>query len=245
MQDPLALEAVDAPSDTLTIGATAAERGALLPDVLLRDLSTTPRPEVVRLAGTTVYRNRQLNVQIGSSSVTRTIYAMRTTGGIVLAVCQLTRALHRAVAQDCERIVNSIHLVQAKLLPIVPSAQYARTLQQVLARLNSARTSPERRLALARRAATQSLATRELAEAHAVAASALREAKPGIPERSLNKRLLNAMSAAADGYQTMSLGAKVENRAEYTRGRRVADRAVKVIAEALSRFGVFGYTITG
>jgi TIR domain len=243
LSNPLRLNATYSPVGTLLLGfeASATTSRALLPQDFLKRLPTTPRTELVRLGDASFFRYRRLRPK-GSSSA-ETVYALRTTVGVLLAVCTLPRAAQGAVGRDCERIVGSVQLAEAKSLPIAPDSSYASSLRQVLLKLDGARAQPERQLTDAGRSATQASAAQRLASAYTEAAGALRKAAPGPAERSAHEGLLASVNKIAEGYKSMVRGARDDDATAFTQGSETVTSATRSLTRSIAGFAAFGYTL--
>ena len=237
---PLQLSASFSPAGRLTFGMEKTTSPTLLPQSLLENRTTPPRPEVVKLAAGKFYRYSRLRQE--DSANVETVYALRTTAGVLVAVCTLPSSARGRVGRDCERIVDSAQLIDAKVLPNAPDGTYSRLLHETMDQLDSSLAPLERKLTYAEHASTQAAASQKLSSAYGHAAQVLQRASPGASERDVHERLLAALTSASKGYKEMTKGAQGQNALRFTRGSQEVTSSTRSLAKSTADFAALGYT---
>jgi hypothetical protein len=160
----------------------------------------------------------------------------------VLGTCILPpRGAERAGA-DCERILGSLALRAGSVLALGPRASYARAIDAMSSRLDSAATSAGAELQKAATPATQAAAATALARAYERAAASAKQAAPGPREQETNGAILTSLRQLAGGYSAMASAARAHSSPRFNNaGARVrAGRAA--LRRAMGQLGALGYS---
>ena len=221
---------------TLTIGTNVESGGALLPTSFLAR-AQSPVAEIVNSGPLSYYRYRGLSAFGGPSSV----YALPTSYGTIIAVCSTPGSQARAAA-GCEQVLSTVSLAAGNALQPGPDVHYARALNQVITRLNTARLSGDTHLSTASTSPQQALAANALAAAHAQAAGALAHLSPGVGGPA-NSALAVALEATAQAYSALARAAAATNVTGYRQASKAVRRANLGLTDALSQLSRLGYLV--
>jgi hypothetical protein len=238
LSDELAVAPPGGSRSVVAVGRAATTDPSLLPTTVLASLADTPTPQLVTLGDATFYR--YLNLAPRGQHVSESVYAVPTTAGTVLAVCQTPKA-DAGFASVCERIASSIRVGSQTLAPgLVPS--YASTLTAVIARLDAIRASAGRQLSKASNARVQASAAAELAAAHAQAGLVLTALRPG-PATAANSAVAAALRTTGAAYGALTSAARRANVHRYRTAAASVATANNALIAAFARLQDFGYRV--
>ncbi|MGH2869341.1 MAG: O-antigen ligase family protein [Solirubrobacteraceae bacterium] len=222
---------------TLTIGTNVESGGALLPPTFLAH-ARSPLAEIVNSGSLIYYRYRGLTA-FGRSS---TVYALPTSYGTIVAVCGARGSGTRAAAASCEQVLRTVSLTAGNTLQLGADVHYARALNQVITRLNSARASGGARLAHATASGAQAQAADALAAAHARAAAGLAHLSLGVGGPA-NSALAAALRATAHAYGALGRAAAANDAAGYGQAAKAVRSANTALSSALAELSRLGYLV--
>jgi hypothetical protein len=211
----------------------------LAPDDLGRRLGTPPpQREAVDLGAAQAFRYAGLRPR-GFGGVV-TLHVVPTTAGLTGLACHAATTASESIA-ECERIVASLEVTNAKPLDIRPSAAYARGLSSTLATLARARTSGLRRFAAVETAAGQVAPARALARTYAAAERQVARLPAPPLARRLNGLVADSMRATRRGYERIATAARSHDESGYRSARQAVRRADESLRDALRRLAGIGY----
>jgi hypothetical protein len=225
-------------SGQLILGTANSNDPTLLPSSILSALSTAPTPQVVTLGHSQFYR--YLDLTPSGASAPETIYALPTTAGIVIAVCQPNGA-GAAFMSACEQVVSTLQLSSGKVLGLGPSTTYASGFSALISKLSAARTGAEAKLASATTPAAQAKAATDLSTAYQQAASALGALSPPPAAASANASAAAALHAIASGYAALALAAKHNDHHRYASAQDAIAHGSDALSAAFSQLAKLGY----
>jgi hypothetical protein len=216
----------------LVLGTSASAGATLLP---ARFAASDPVVgQTVRLGPMWFYRFANLSQRGDPRPVS--VYALPTTAGLVLSVCRPTG---NEVTAACERILGALTL-RPGIQMLVSSPDYARSLSDVIVKLNAARVRAASQIAAARTASAQGRAESRLANAQVRAASVVAALKAG-PAEAANAALASSLKMTAEAYATMARAASQHDAAAYRAAGSSLAVASAATASALTDLKQFGY----
>ncbi len=222
----------------LLVGRTTGYPGPLPQSVITRlDLATDP--QIVKVGTLKLYRYATA-LQTGSSS--ESIYTAPTTAGTIVGICRTDGGAVKFVS-NCERALGTIRLRAGTFLPVGLTGTYARTVTTVIASLNAARASQKAELARPTNSQSAVRAARDLAAAHAAAASALLRVSAG-PASTVNASLANALQMSARAYTALALATAKKDQRAYSAARVSLARASEALRSAFAQLGQLGYRVS-
>jgi hypothetical protein len=221
------------------MGTAAKTDATLLPAGFAATLQGTPTPQTVTLGHTQFYRF--LNLTPKGAQNPETAYAVPTTIGSVVAICQ-PQGAGTTFLSNCERIIGTLQLSSASVLGLGPSSSYAAGLKTAIGKLNAQQSSAGARLASAKKAGDQARAAGDLATAFHQASSNLRKLQPGPAAASANAAIAAALASIGTGYAAMSQAAAHNNGSAYNVARRKIAGATADLRAAVNRLSQLGYT---
>ena len=232
--------AAPAPSrGVLVIGRMAPSSQSALPQSLLATLPSTVTPQIVKMDRVVFYRYPSSPARGAGAS--QSIYAMPTTAGTVIGVCRPV-ATSSAFAGDCERVLGTLRLASGQAIPLILSATYARTVNSVITRLNSVRSSAGRQLAAATTAHAQATAATLLQKADSQAASSLAHLSTGGASVA-NTALAHALLVTADAYGALAHAAAHNDSHGYSAARVDLARSNQALSLAFGQLRALGYQV--
>lgn len=222
--------------DLLMLGTSAAAGATLLPPRFVAAGSSPATEQTVRLGSMWFYRFPNLLVRGNSSPAS--VYVLPTSAGLVTSVC---RPLSNESTAACERILGALTLrpgVQA----LVSTPDYARSLSDIITKLNIARASASSQLGAAKTATAQSHVESRLASADAQAASAIANLKAG-PAQAANAALALSLKKTAGAYAAMARAASQHDAVAYRAANSSLAAAAAATGSALADLQQFGYHV--
>ena len=144
---------------------------------------------------------------------------------------------------NCERALGTIRLRAGTFLPVGLTGTYAQTVTTVIASLNAARASQGAELARPTNSQSAVRAARDLAAAHASAASALLRVSAG-PASTVNASLANALQMSARAYTALALATAGKDQRAYNAARVSLARASEALRAAFAQLGQLGYRVS-
>jgi Protein kinase domain len=241
VDNELELVAARPASGTLVMGTASSVGSTLLPAGFVSALPSLPTPQVVTLGASQFYR--YLDLMPKGATRPETVYALPTTAGAVIAVCQPT-GTSVTFMTACERVVGTLRLSSGKVLGLGPNAAYASAVSSVTGRLNAEANSAQARLASARTPREQAKAAAQLAAASKTAASQVQKLNPGPAAVSANAAIAAALRTISDGYASLELAAMHNDRGAYQTARSEIQRASDALSAAFGQLSRSGYTIS-
>jgi serine/threonine protein kinase len=218
-----------APGDGLIAGQVASTGPRLLPKGFERHLRKPPGlGDPVELSKLDAYRYGNLHLRSGRRA---TLFVTPNTGGVATVACVDSSKTAGALLAGCERIANSLTLVEEESYPLGPDPDYAETLGTVIADLNDARLERRAKLGAAVSPAAQATLATSLGNAYEGAYRSLSRASVSPADQPINVALAIAARRTASGYADMSAAASAN---EKRRFEKAADR-VRHGEAALSR----------
>jgi O-antigen ligase len=236
LTDEFVLRRTGSVRTTLTIGTNVESGGALLPQKFLAR-ARSPVAEIVDSGPLIYYRYRGLTAFGAASSV----YALPTSYGTILAVCS-TDGSRAAAAAACEQVLSTVSLTAGNAMQPGPDVHYARALDQVITRLNSARLSGDTKLSAARTSGGQARAADALAAAHSRAAGALAHLSSGVGGPA-NSDLAAALRDTASAYSALGRAAAASDVIGYRQASKAVRAANLGLNAALSQLSRLGYLV--
>jgi ATPase family protein associated with various cellular activities (AAA) len=222
----------------LVVGRTTGYPGPLPQSVITRlDLATVP--QIVKVGTVRLYRYATAP-QTGSAS--ESIYTAPTTAGTIVGICRTDGGGVKFVS-NCERALGTIRLRAGTFLPVGLTGTYAQTVTTVIASLNAARASQGAELARPTNSQSAVRAARDLAAAHAAAASALLRVSAG-PASTVNASLANALQMSARAYTALALAAAGKDQRAYNAARVSLARASEALRSAFAQLSQLGYRVS-
>jgi len=223
----------------LVIGRARTSDASLLPSRLLTALGDVPAPQLVKLGALSFYRYAGLRPS--GAPAAESVYALPSTSGTILAVCA-PQSAGAGFAGQCESVLATIRLTAGRPLVPGPDVAYAASLEHVLARLSSVRSTAGSRLAAARSATALAQAANALAAAHWRAAAALARLSAGAASAA-NSALSQGLRMTADGYTALAGAATRNDSVAYSAARAALGRADSAVNAAFVRLRDLGYSI--
>jgi hypothetical protein len=185
---------------TLLIGTGSGSSTSLLPESVVIALASRPAPQVVTLGGARYHR--YLNLPLAGVTGSASLYALPTTIGTVVGICEQGRA-GSGFAAECERVVATIRPVAGSVLPLGSSSSYATALNAAVAKLNAASSAADTQLHAARTPAAQARAANAIAIAYSRAAATIAGLSAG-PARVQNLAFAAALRRTATAYGALA-----------------------------------------
>jgi serine/threonine protein kinase len=221
----------------LAIGTAATSDPSLLPARLLTALPTGPTAQIVTLGHAQFYRYLDLRPQ---GSAIETVYALPTTIGTVLAVCQLTNAA-ADVPSGCERVLATLRVTGGSVLGVGPSPAFAAALARLLSALNAGTARAATQLSVAHKAAAQAAAANSFAAAYDTAASAVAHLQPGPLASAATEALARALRAMGQQYTSLERAASHHDKHGYDAARAAIPSRFSAVTAALAQLSKLGY----
>jgi ATPase family associated with various cellular activities (AAA) len=239
--DELALAPASSAGGSLVIGRAQTADPSLLPQSLLATLRSTPSGQVVTLGGARFYRYLNLS-PLGRHS-SESLYALPTTVGTILGVCA-SNAPSASFTINCERVLGTVKLASGSVLPAGPNSSYAAALNQVIATLNTARTTAGSQLRGARGPTALANSANQLAAADSQAGSALLSLNASAgPAAAANSALATALRTTADEYRALARAAENNDLSGYQAADTALKRSTQAVNSAFAELGRFGYRV--
>jgi serine/threonine protein kinase len=201
-----------------------------------------PRAEPVLLGNLQAYRYSGLVIRRVPGSLT--IYVVPTSVGVATVVCWSSGRSPRAFADQCARVVATLHLVEATAYPLGPSAAYATLLSSTFARLRAASVGPQSQLRAARTPAAQAGSAAQLAQAYAQAATRLSRAVVSPLVRNAHTAVIAALHQLSTGYSGAATAARSGAGAAYGRAVSQVGGGASALAAAVKSLAGLGYQVT-
>jgi hypothetical protein len=222
----------------LVIGSTTTTDPSFLPASLLSSLQSTPAAGVVTLGPNQL--DRYLGIQPRGASAAEIVYALPTTFGTVIGICEVGGA-GADLPGNCERVLGTLQLSSGRTLGLGPSTTFATGLTRAISALNTATRQAQTSLRAATKAAQQSTAAKALAGAYDQAASAVARLQPGPGASPATEALVSALRATGRDYGKLAQAATHND----TRGYAAASAAIAgnggAITAAFDQLSRFGY----
>jgi serine/threonine protein kinase len=242
LTDPIALAPSQGGGGALVVGAATATDPTLLPKGFAATLLSPPQGAAVRL-GSMVYR-RYLNLLPRDAIAPETVYALPTSAGTVIASCVAPTTNATEFAAACERVVSSLRLKSAQALPLTASPAFAKSLRSVIETLNAARAADGSRLAAAKHPGDQAAAARQLAGAHATAATAAGRLAPGPIGADANLAIVAALHRLSSAYSSLASAAQHADKHRYTAATSAITQAETALQAGFALLRQDGYSIS-
>lgn len=220
----------------LVLGTSQAAGPTLLPPRFVAALANPAGGQTLRLGSMWFYRFPNLSLR--GDPRPASVYVLPTTAGVVTSVC---RPPDNGFNAACERILAALTL-RPGVQTLVTSPDYARSLSDVIARLNAVRVSASAQLAAARTATAQSRVESRLASAQAQAGSAIANLNAG-PAQAANAALASALKMSSGAYAAMARAASRGDVAAYRAASSSLARASAAARSASADLEQFGYHI--
>jgi ATPase family associated with various cellular activities (AAA) len=239
--DELALAPASSAGGSLVIGRAQTADPSLLPQSLLATLRSTPSGQVVTLGGARFYRYLNLS-PLGRHS-SESLYALPTTVGTILGVCA-SNTPSPSFTINCERVLGTVKLASGSVLPAGPNSSYAAALNQVIATLNTARTTAGSQLRGARGPTALANSANQLAAADSQAGSALLSLNASAgPAAAANSAVATALLTTADEYRALARAAENNDVSGYQAADAALKRSTQAVNSAFAELGKFGYRV--
>ncbi len=239
LTNELAVAPSTPPGGLLVMGTATKTSTTLLPTDYVATLQGAPTPQTVTLGHTQFYRFLNLTPKGGQNQ--ETAYAVPTTIGSVVAICQ-PQGAGTTFLSDCERIIGTLQLSSASVLGLGPSSTYATGLKAAIGKLNSQQAGAGARLSSAKKPGDQARAAGDLATAFRQAGSAVHKLQAGPAAASANAAIATALQNIGAGYAAMSQAAAHNNGSGYNAARRKIASATADLRAAFNRLSQLGYT---
>ena len=239
LSNELAVAPASTTGGLLVMGTAAKTNSTLLPGGLVSTLQGSPTAQTVTLGHTQFYR--YLNLTPRGAQNPETAYAVPTTIGSVVAICQPQGAGTTFLA-DCERIIGTLQLSSASVLGLGPSSSYASGLKAAIAKLNAQQSSAGARLSSAKKPSDQASAANDLATAFRQAGASVQKLQSGPAAASTNAAIATALQNVGAGYTGMGQAAAHNNGSGYNAARRRVASATDDLRAAFNRLSQLGYT---
>jgi len=241
LSNELAVAPTSPTGGLLVMGTATKTDATLLPTGFVSTLQGPPTAQTVTLGHTQFYR--YLNVTPRGTQNPETAYAVPTTAGSVVAICQ-PQGAGTTFLSDCERIIGTLQLSSASVLGLGPSSSYAAGLKTAIGKLNGQQSSAGARLSSAKKPSDQANAASDLASAFHQAGSTVQKLQPGPAATSTNAAIAIALRNVGAGYAAMSQAAAHNNGSAYNAARRKIAAATADLRAAFNRLSQLGYTAT-
>ena len=239
LSNELAVAPASTTGGLLVMGTAAKTNSTLLPNGFVSTLQGSPTAQTVTLGHNQFYRYLNLTPRGGQNP--ETAYAVPTTIGSVVAICQPQGAGTTFLA-DCERIIGTLQLSSASVLGLGPSSSYASGLKAAMAKLNAQQSSAGARLSSAKKPSDQASAANELATAFRQAGASVQKLQSGPAAASTNAAIATALQNVGAGYTGMGQAAAHNNGSGYNAARRRVASATADLRAAFNRLSQLGYT---
>ena len=212
--------------------ADDADNSTLLPSGLLEAAGGVPEQRTpVALGPDNLQAYRYSDVEVEGLDQPLTVYAVPTSEGVATVACLPGSA-------TCEGAANTLELTAGEPLPVGPSGQYARAVEDALGDLSSS--------AALRRAKTpraQAAAARDLQAAYRRAAQALGGQQVNPADARANARLVAALAGVAKAYGQAASAAADGSKPRYQRAGKAVTTAQRDLDGALEGLRAAGYEI--
>ena len=225
----------------LIVGTTRASDATLLPTGFAAALISPPQGAPAKL-GALTYR-RYLNLLPRTATTSETVYAVPTTAGTMIASCVAPNTNPTVFAATCERIVASLRLESAAVLPLTANPTFARSLARVIGTLNAARAADGHQLEAAKRPEDQAVAARRLAVAHAAAAMSAARLAPGPIGADANGAIVAALRRLSSAYSSLADAAGHSDTRAYAAATKAIGQADATLGAGFARLRQEGYSI--
>jgi ATPase family associated with various cellular activities (AAA) len=220
----------------LMLGTSAGPGDLLLPARMVAAPSHPVAGQMVRLGSMWFYRFPSVLLRRGQGRAS--VYALTTTAGVVLSICRPPSVEFIAA---CERVLGAL-MLRPGVHTLVSSPGYARSLSDVIARLDAVRLIASSELAAAQTTNAQARVEGRLASASAQAGSAIARLKAG-PAWAANARLASALKMTAGAYAAMARAASQQDTVAYRAASASLAAATAATDSALGDLAQFGYRV--
>ena len=239
LTNELTVTAAGPAGGTLVMGTASTSGASLLPASFISALSSPPSPQIVTLGKAQFYR--YLDVTPAGAAGPETVYALPTSVGSVVAVCQGGSA-SATFPSACERVVGTLQ-VAGTVLALGPNPTYASGLSAAMAKLTTARNSAQAQLSSAKSPAGQASAANNAAAAYSQAAAAVQKLTPGPQAQSANSAIATALQKLAGGYTALGRAASHHDGRGYAGARSQINAATGELSAGFGQLTKLGYTI--
>jgi serine/threonine protein kinase len=239
LTNQLTVSAAAPAGGTLVMGTASSSGAGLLPASFVSALSSPPSPQIVTLGKAQFYR--YLDVTPAGASGPETVYALPTSVGSVVAVCQANSG-SATFPSACERVVATLQ-VAGTVFALGPNPTYASGLSAAMAKLTTARNGAQAQLSGAKSPARQASATNSAATAYSQAAAAVQKLTPGPQAQSANSAIAAALQKLTAAYTALGRAASRHDGGAYASARSQINAATGQLSAAFSQLTKLGYTI--
>jgi hypothetical protein len=222
---------------TVMFGTVDSDNPALLPSGLIEAAGGEPAQRTpVALGPDKLQAYRYSDVEVEGLDQPLTIYALPTRQGVATVACLPGGA-------SCEGVANTLELTSGDPLPVGPSGQYAKAVEDALGDLSAGAGEAGAALRRATTPRAQAAAARDLQAAYRRAAQALGGQQVNPADSGVNARLVAALSAAAKAYGQAAAAASDDSKARYQRAAKAVNAAQRDVDGALEGLRAAGYDI--
>jgi hypothetical protein len=242
-EEPVVLAPAGRGRSHLVAGQVAAGGPALLPAKFVARLpGGAPEGEPVRLNGMEALRYDSLAPRGLDGKLQ--LFAVPTNRGVATVACVAGGARAADFRRDCESVATTLELAGAKAYPLGPTADYARTLSDAMARLDKARGSATKKLQQADNPDEQAAAAKALSAAYLRAGKTLAGAEVSPTSAAANRALSRALKATALAYLRAANAAQANDGDAYAAARSALKEANASASRAQSQLNRLGYDLS-
>ena len=212
-----------------------ADNSALLPTGLVQAAGGVPEQRTpVALGPDNLQAYRYSDVEVDGLDQPLTVYAVPTSEGVATVACLPGSA-------SCEGAANTLELTAGEPLPVGPSGQYAKAVEDALGDLSAGVDKADAALRRAKTPRAQAAAARDLQAAYRGAAQALGEQQVNPADASANARLVAALAGVAKAYGQAASAAADGSKARYQQAGKAVTAAQRDLDGALEGLRAAGY----
>ena len=222
---------------TVMFGTADAGNATLLPAGLIEAAGGEPAQRTpVALGPDKLQAYRYSDLEVEGVDRPLTVYAVPTRQGVATVACLPGSA-------TCEGVANTLELTAGDPLPVGPSGEYAKAVEDALGDLSAAVEKADAALRRAKTPRAQAAAARDLQAAYRRAAQALGGQQVNPADARADARLVAALGAAAKAYGRAASAAADNGRARYQQAGKAVNAAQRDIDGALDALRAAGYEI--